>query len=52
MDFRWPRSQAAIDAIQKERRRIAVERALRSPFWKRRMPKLDLDKLDDAEVWR
>ncbi|HWI36079.1 MAG TPA: AMP-binding protein [Burkholderiales bacterium] len=52
MDFRWPRSQAAIDAIQKERRRLAVERALRSPFWKKRLPKLDLDRVHEPEVWR
>jgi phenylacetate-CoA ligase len=52
MDFRWPRSQAAIDAIQKERRRIAVERALRSPFWQKRLPKLDLDRIHEPEVWR
>ena len=52
MDFRWPRSQAAIDAIQKERRRIAVERALQSPFWKKRLPKLDLDRVHEPDVWR
>ena len=52
MDFRWPPSQAAIDSIQKERRRIAVERALRSPFWKKRLPKLDLDRVHEPEVWR
>lgn len=52
MDFRWPRSQAAIDAIQKERRRLAVERALQSAFWKKRMPKLDLDRVHEPEVWR
>ena len=52
MDFRWPRSQAAIDAIQKERRRLAVERALQSPFWKKRLPKLDLDRVHEPEVWR
>ena len=52
MDFRWPRSQAAIDAIQKERRRIAVERALQSPFWKQRLPKLDLERVHEPDVWR
>jgi phenylacetate-CoA ligase len=52
MDFRWPRSQSAIDAIQKERRRIAVERALQSRFWKQRMPKLDLDRVHEPDVWR
>ena len=52
MDFRWPRSGAAIEAIQKERRRLAVERALQSPFWKRRLPKLDLDRVHEPDVWR
>ncbi|HYL87975.1 MAG TPA: AMP-binding protein [Burkholderiales bacterium] len=52
MDFRWPRSQADIQRIQTERKRIAVERALQSPFWKRRMPQLDLQRLDDPDVWR
>ena len=52
MDFRWPRSAADIARIQSERKRIAVERALQSPFWKRRMPPIDLARLDDPEVWR
>ena len=56
MDFRWPQSQAAIDAIQKERRRIAVERALRSPFWQKRLPTrdphFDLRRVHEPEVWR
>jgi len=51
-DFRWPRSAADIERIQRERKRIAVERALQSPFWKRRMPPIDLDRLDDPDVWR
>jgi phenylacetate-CoA ligase len=51
-DLRWPASPAAIRKIQAERKRIAVERALESTFWKKRMPKLDLDKLEDPEVWR
>jgi phenylacetate-CoA ligase len=51
-DFRWPRSAADIARIQSQRKRIAVERALQSPFWKRRLPALDLGRLDDAEVWR
>ena len=29
-----------------------MERAALSPFWKKRLPKIDLGKLDDAEVWR
>src|SRR5207237_9569689 len=52
MDFRWPRSAADIQRIHSERKRVAVERALQSPFWKRRMPPIDLARLDDPEVWR
>src|SRR4051812_8435777 len=48
----WPDSAAEIARIQSTKKRLAVERALRSPFWKKRMPKLDLDKLDDPDVWR
>ncbi len=52
MDFRWPASKSHILKIQAERKRVAVERALRSPFLRKRMPKLDLDRIDDPEVWR
>src|SRR5438874_7209187 len=52
MDFRWPRSQADIARIQSERKRVAVERAMRSPFWKRRMPSIDIARLDEPDVWR
>jgi len=52
MDFRWPKSRADIERIQRERRRIAVERALRSPFWKKRLPKVDLERVHEPEVWR
>ncbi|HEX5476864.1 MAG TPA: AMP-binding protein, partial [Burkholderiales bacterium] len=32
---------------------MAVEQALRSPFWQKRMPKnLDLNKLEDPDEWR
>jgi phenylacetate-CoA ligase len=51
-DPRWPASADTIARIQSLRKRIAVERALKSPFWQRRMPKLDLDKIDEPEVWR
>src|SRR5256886_2160348 len=51
MDFRWPRSAADIQRIHSERKRVAVERALQAPFWKRRMPKIDLARLDEPEVW-
>lgn len=52
MDFRWPASAEAITRIQDERRRIAVERAMRSPFWKKRLPKLDLARVHEPEAWR
>ena len=43
------------DEISKSRakcKRAAVEQAMRSPFWQKRIPKHDLEKLDDAEEWR
>src|SRR5260370_11697551 len=52
MDFGWASSQAEIERTQRERKRVAVERALRSPFLGKRLPKLDLDRLDDPDVWR
>jgi phenylacetate-CoA ligase len=51
MDFRWPKSRAEIERIHRERKRLAVERALQSAFWKRRMPALRLDRLDDPDEW-
>ena len=48
-----PKSRDEIRRIQSKRKRVAVEQALRSPFWQKRMPKgLDLARLDDPEVWR
>jgi len=52
VDFRWPSSRVQIERIQHERKRVAVERAMRSPFLRKRMPKLDLERLDHPEVWR
>ena len=51
-DFRWPGSSAEIAKVQSRQKRIAVERAMRSAFWKKRLPKLELDRLDDPQVWR
>ena len=50
MSLHWPASPAEIERIQRERKRVAVERALQSPFLKERIPKLDLDWLEDW--WR
>jgi phenylacetate-CoA ligase len=37
---------------QAERKRFAVEQALRSPFWKPRLSKVRLDALEDPAEWR
>jgi phenylacetate-CoA ligase len=34
----WPKSRAEIERIQRERKRVAVERARQSPFLKKRIP--------------
>ena len=47
-----PASREAIRRLQSERKRAAVERARLTPFWKQRLPSLDLQKLDHPEVWR
>jgi phenylacetate-CoA ligase len=47
-----PKNRAEVRRIQSERKRVAVEQALRSPFWRERLKKINLEKLDDPEVWR
>jgi len=47
MDFRWPVSKAHIESIHRTQKRIAVERALQSPFFKKRIPHINLDRLDE-----
>jgi phenylacetate-CoA ligase len=38
MDFRWPKSRAEVERIQRSRKQVAVERAQQSPFLKKRIP--------------
>ena len=45
-----PESRAEIRRIQSRQKRAAVEQAGRSAFWKKRLPKLNLENLDDE--WR
>jgi phenylacetate-CoA ligase len=45
-----PESRAEIRRIQSRLKRAAVEQAGRSAFWKKRLPKLNLENLDDE--WR
>jgi phenylacetate-CoA ligase len=47
-----PKSRAEIAAIQSERKKMAVERARLSPFWKPRLSHIRIDKLDDPDEWR
>jgi phenylacetate-CoA ligase len=47
-----PKSRADIAAIQKTRKRRAVEQARRAPFYTGKLDHIDLSKLDDAAEWR
>jgi len=47
-----PKARAEIRRIQAERKRHAVEQALRSPFWRPRLEKVRLERLEDPEEWR
>jgi phenylacetate-CoA ligase len=51
MSFDWPLSRAHIASIHSARKRVAVENAMRTPFYAERLKGLDLDRLDDPEVW-
>jgi phenylacetate-CoA ligase len=50
--MKLPTSRAEIRRLQSERKRRAVEQAMLSPFWKKRISQLNPAKLDDPEVWR
>jgi phenylacetate-CoA ligase len=41
MNVRWPSSASEIERIQRERKRIAVERAKQAPFFKKRLAHID-----------
>ena len=47
-----PKSRADIAAIQKSRKRHAVEQARRAPFYAGKLDHIDLNRLDDADEWR
>jgi phenylacetate-CoA ligase len=52
MPLELPAGRDDIARIQRERKKIAVERALSSPFHDQRIPRdIDLERLDDAEEW-
>ena len=47
-----PASREEIARIQSERKRWAVAQAMRAPFHRKRLAGIDLDRLDDPEVWQ
>jgi phenylacetate-CoA ligase len=51
MPLALPRSRAEIEAIQRPRKRLAVETARRAPFYRGKLDHIDLAKLDDPAEW-
>jgi phenylacetate-CoA ligase len=47
MNLRWPVSVSQLENIQRERKRVAVERALQSRFLKKRIPKGPIE-----DIWQ
>lgn len=52
LPLQLPRNRAELESLQRERKKIAVERARRSTFWKDRLAHVNTAKLDDPEEWR
>src|SRR2546423_1189900 len=52
MPLKLPKTRAEFQRIQRERKRAAVEQAMRSAFWKPRLQKIRLERLDDPDEWR
>lgn len=52
MPLPLPGSRSEIRRIQSERKRVAVEQARKSAFWRLRLESIRLDRLDDPEEWR
>lgn len=51
VDLHWPSSAAELAKLQSHRKRRAVEIAMRAPFFRDRLKGINLDRLDDPEVW-
>lgn len=52
LPLKLPRNRTELANLQRERKKIAVERARRSPFWKDKLAGINLNALDDPEEWR
>src|ERR1051325_4963043 len=46
MNLRWPASKSEIDRLQSERRRVAVERAMQAPFFRKRLAHIDAARVE------
>ncbi len=51
MPLPLPKNRDEIVAIQRARKRVAVETARRAPFWRGKLDHVDLDRLDDPAEW-
>ena len=51
MPLSLPTSRQQIEKLQSERKRIAVERARRAPFFAGQLDHINLDRLDDWDEW-
>ena len=52
MPLPMPESREQIDRIQRERKRIAFERARTAPWYRGRLDHIDAERLDDPEEWQ
>ncbi|MEJ0071818.1 MAG: AMP-binding protein [Pseudomonadota bacterium] len=51
MPLPLPKSRAEIEAIQRTRKRVALENAKRAPFYRGKLDHVDPQKLDDPAEW-
>jgi len=47
MNLRWPSSKSDIERIQRERKRVAVERAKQAPFFAGRLAHIDVNRVEE-----
>ncbi|MGH7002792.1 MAG: hypothetical protein ACREIP_02475, partial [Alphaproteobacteria bacterium] len=52
MPLPLPKTRAEIERIQRERKRVAFERAMQAPFHRKRIAGINPAKLDDPAEWR
>src|SRR5688572_15906712 len=52
IDLPLPRTRQEIAALQRQRKRRAVEQAKKAGFWRGKLDHVNLDRLDDPAEWR